>query len=171
VLPHREIDAREHEDWFLRLPAAEQEGLRRHWHERRLHGPAYAARQRRRARRAMRTGAFLLCAPLFGVNVLLLGLGPLLLLLLVGAAAGAGVGLLVHGLGAGRFGAALIGCSSWLTVQLLGGAVFATGALVESAPPLMLLFLGLWASANLFGVWGQRLEFQGLEGDAGARAP
>lgn len=156
-------DPREEEDWFLRLPAARQQELRDYWDERRLDGPRWRASRGQRARRLAREGAVLLCVPLLLVNGLLASLPALFGLLAWGALAGAGVGLAVHAIGAGRFGASLIGSGAWLLVQLTGGRVVASGSML-SAPPLMFVFLGLWLASTLFAVWGQRIEFRQLEG-------
>ncbi len=163
ALPPRAIDARESEDWFLRLPEAKQQQLRDYWDDRLLDGPRFGLRQRDRARRLALEAAVVLCVPLFLVNALLAGPLATLLLLAIGAPVGAGVGLAVHAIRGGRFAAAGIGTAAWLLVQLGGGAVRAGGS-INDAPPLLFLFLGVWMTACLFAAWGQRLEFRTLEG-------
>jgi hypothetical protein len=146
-------DARESEEWFGRLPPAMQARCIATWERDREGLSVGPAQRQRRMARAARESAILLPILLVFVNLFLIRsaqhlLGIAVLGALVGAAAGALLGMGTNG----RFRAAAIGVGAFLPAQLtlMGGE--------SHMLALLCLFFGAWLTANVYGVYGLRLE-------------
>lgn len=154
-----ERDARESEEWFLRLPEAVQEQTRRSWLERaRSESVDLRVVRANVWRAAWESGLLLALCALF-VNIFTGTLGVFLLLLGVGFVVGAVIGVAAVTLRCGRFRLCVLGALGFLGVQLV-----VAGPRPEMLDIIVTLF-GLYLVANVFGVYGVRREFRGMVGE------
>lgn len=146
-------DPRERQDWFQRLPPEVQASTRAVWQRRRAQMTIVRSAVVRDLGRNAREGALLMViVTVFADLFTLRAWSALLLIVGVAASTGAIVGVLIASRGGGRFRAAILG-----TVGYVAAQVSATSLWSEHLH-MITFFLGGWMAANVFGVYGLRLE-------------
>ena len=143
----READAREGEEWFLRLPAKKQQELQASWTRSEKRSEDWHFRDRARLRRSIVESGLLMAAILLLVDGLGMNLGRLLFVVVGGAVIGSGAGAALHFARAERFQCAIYGAIAFVVAQ---------GVLVEMLS-FATLIGGVFA-AKLFAGYGMVRE-------------
>lgn len=147
------LDPREREDWFQRLPPEVQARTRAVWQRRRAQVTIVRGAAVRDLGRVAREGAVLMVGvTVFADMFLLRAWSALLLIVGVAASIGAITGVSIAIRGGGRFRAAVLGTAGYLVAQ-----VSATNPWSEHLQ-IITFVLGGWIAANVFGIYGLRLE-------------